>query len=72
MLRWSVSISETHRFLIVVEDGRTEERFALGEDFIGEGTVVRVRLVIERRELRRRRRDDVGGGGGSERGKARA
>lgn len=63
MLRWSVSISETHRFLIVVEDGRTEERFALGEDFIGGGTVVRVRLVIERGELRRR--DGIGGGGGS-------
>jgi len=76
MLRWSVSISETHRFLIVVEQGRTEELFALCQDFIGGGTVVGSRLVFERRQLLRLRDDGIGGGssssGGSERSKGGA
>jgi len=54
-----------------VEQGRTEERFALCEDFIGGGTVVGSRLVIERRQLLRRRDGSIGGGGSSSGGSER-
>jgi len=75
MLRLSVSIWETHGFLIIVEQGRTEELFALCENFIGGGTVVGSRFVIERREVLRRRNESIGGGissGALERRKGRA
>ncbi|WVZ25339.1 hypothetical protein V8G54_003883 [Vigna mungo] len=62
-------------FLIIMEQGGSEERFALCENFIGGGTVVGSRFVIERRQLLRRRNDSIGGGGSSgalERRKGRA
>lgn len=54
---------ETNGFLVEVKQGRAEEGFPLGQDFIGGGSFVQVGLVIERRKLRRRR-EVVGGGGG--------
>jgi len=47
-----------------MEQGRTKELFTLGENFIGGWSIIRMRLVIERRYLRQWRSDSLSGGGG--------
>jgi len=54
----------TDGFLIEMEQGRTKELFPLGEYFIGGWSVIRMRLVIERWNLRRSIDGLSGGGGG--------
>jgi len=45
-------VESTDGFLIEMEQGRSEERFVLGEYFFGGWSFVRIRLVIERWNLR--------------------
>ena len=61
---------KTYRLLVVVEEGGTEKLLALLKNFIGQRSFVRLRLVVERRQLRRGRQLQLRRRHGGHRGKA--